>query len=232
MARRDRLAEAAFGQYALFAAAPAATAPLAGIDLDGLDDAGFLSAVLSLTMPARDARRVTARLQACGQVGAALAGELALDDVPPAAGRALAIVRSAVLRLTRSRLRERTVLLGSWDRVIEYCRANIGHSPIERLHVLFLDRKNCLIADEIQQSGTVDHVPLYPREVAGRALALRASAILVVHNHPSGDCAPSRADIEMTKTLTEALKVLGIVLHDHLIVSAEGHTSFRSQGLI
>ncbi len=230
MGRRDQLADAS--QYSLFGAPVASLTP-AGVAYDELDDAAFLVAVLSLTMPAQAARRVAAQLKAAGQVTAALAGNVTLDGlaVPPAAVHALNIVRSAAQRLTRAEVRD-SVLLGSYDKVIAHCRATIGHSPVERLQLLFVDRRNRLIADEIQQRGTVDHVPLYPREVARRALELGAAAVIISHNHPSGDPSPSRADIEMTKAVAEALKTLGILLHDHIIVSAEAHSSFKSLGLL
>jgi DNA repair protein RadC len=143
----------------------------------------------------------------------------------------LKLVRAAALRFMQGGIKEREVLT-SWDAVVNYCRSRIGFEATERFHILFLDRKNHLIADEVQQSGTVDHTPVYPREVVKRALELSASAIILVHNHPSGDPTPSRADIDMTRTLVDVAKPLGITIHDHLIVGRKGHTSFRERRLL
>lgn len=122
--------------------------------------------------------------------------------------------------------------LSSWSAVMNYIHAAMAHSQTEEFRILFLDKKNQLIADEIQQKGTVDHAPVYPREVIKRALELAASAIILVHNHPSGDPTPSRADIEMTSRINEALKPLNIVLHDHIIIAQHGHASFRGLNLL
>jgi DNA repair protein RadC len=122
--------------------------------------------------------------------------------------------------------------LTSWPAVLEYCHACMAYSPKEQFRILFLDRKNVLIADEVQQEGTVDHTPVYPREVIKRALELSATAIILVHNHPSGDPTPSRADIDMTKRIVEAAEKLNITIHDHIIIGRSGHASFRSLKLI
>jgi DNA repair protein RadC len=116
--------------------------------------------------------------------------------------------------------------------VVDYCRAAMAFAPIEQFRILFLDRKNQLIADEVQQSGTIDHTPVYPREVVKRALELSATALILVHNHPSGDPTPSRADIDMTKSVVDIAKPLGIAVHDHIIVGKQGHASFRALELI
>jgi DNA repair protein RadC len=141
------------------------------------------------------------------------------------------LVREAALRLARVELDERDVL-SSWDAVVDYCRARMGLEAVEQLRILFLDRKNHLIADEVQQSGTVDHTPAYPREVVKRALELSASAVILVHNHPSGDPTPSRADVEMTRQIADAAKPLGIVVHDHLIVGRNGYKSLKALKLM
>jgi DNA repair protein RadC len=141
------------------------------------------------------------------------------------------LVREAALRLARVELDKRDVL-SSWDAVLEYCRARMGLEAVEQLRILFLDRKNHLIADEVQQSGTVDHTPAYPREVVKRALELSASAVILVHNHPSGDPTPSRADVDMTRQIADAAKPLGIAVHDHLIVGRNGHSSLKAMKLI
>lgn len=123
-------------------------------------------------------------------------------------------------------------VLGSWDKVINYCTAAMAFETREQFRILFLDKKNKLIADEVQQTGTVDHTPVYPREVVKRALELSATAIILVHNHPSGDPTPSRADIDMTKQLVNAAKALNITVHDHVIIGKHGHASLRSLRLI
>ncbi|HEX6113753.1 MAG TPA: DNA repair protein RadC [Geminicoccaceae bacterium] len=134
-------------------------------------------------------------------------------------------------RVLREEIRDRPVI-GSWTALIDYLQVALAHEPIEQFRVLFLDRKNILIRDELQQRGTVDHTPLYPREIVKRALELGASAIIMVHNHPSGDPTPSRADIEMTKQVVQAMSAVGLTVHDHVIVGKNRHTSFKSQRLI
>jgi len=144
---------------------------------------------------------------------------------------ALKLVAAAAGRLARAEVLGRPVL-SSWDKLLDYCRISLAHEPRERFHLLFLDRKNALIADETQGRGTVDHTPVYPREVVKRALDLHASGIIMVHNHPSGDPTPSRADIDMTRLVHDAAQAVGIVLHDHLIIGRGGHSSFRALGLL
>ncbi len=134
-------------------------------------------------------------------------------------------------RVLREQIQGRPVI-GSWTALLDYLQVALTHEPIEQFRVLFLDRKNILIRDEVQQRGTVDHTPLYPREITRRALELQASAIIMVHNHPSGDPTPSRADIEMTKQVVQALSPVGISVHDHVIVGKNRHTSFKSQRLM
>ena len=143
----------------------------------------------------------------------------------------LKLVRAVALRLLRGEIMGRKVL-ASWSTVIDYCRAAQGFDQKEQFRILFLDRKNQLIADEVQQEGTVDHTPVYVREVVKRALELSATAIILVHNHPSGDTTPSRADIDMTKLIIEAAKPLGVTVHDHIIVGRTGHSSLRRLRLI
>ena len=144
---------------------------------------------------------------------------------------ALKAAREAALRLKWTDLRQREVI-GSWDKLIDYCNAQIAHSKIEEFHLLFLDRKNALIRHERQQRGTIDHTPVYVREVIKRALDLTASALILVHNHPSGDPTPSKADITVTQDIKKAAAPLGVVLHDHLIIGHNSHTSLRDLKLI
>jgi DNA repair protein RadC len=143
----------------------------------------------------------------------------------------LKIVEAAALRMMRSRVLNRAVL-SSWDALLDYCHTAMAHRETEQFRILFLDRKNVLIADEEQARGTVDHVPVYPREVVKRALELNASALILVHNHPSGDPTPSDADISMTHQVQDAAQVLGLVLHDHLIIGKSREISFRAAGYL
>ena len=156
---------------------------------------------------------------------------LAFPGLGEAGVAALKSVREAALRLMRAELRERPVL-GSWDRLIDYCTAHIAHNQVEEFHLLFLDRKNMLIAHERQQRGTVDHTPVYPREVVKRALAHNASAVILGHNHPSGVSEPSEADRSITLKLAKALALVEIRLLDHVVVSRGGHVSLAERGLV
>ena len=143
----------------------------------------------------------------------------------------LKAIGEVLKRALREEIKDRPVI-GSWTALIDYLQVALAHEPIEQFRVLFLDRKNILIRDELQQRGTVDHTPLYPRELVKRALELGASSIIMVHNHPSGDPSPSRADIEMTKQVVQAMSAVGLTVHDHVIVGKNRHTSFKSQRLI
>lgn len=143
----------------------------------------------------------------------------------------LKLVEAASHRLARARILQRHVV-SSWDALLDYCHTTMAHRDTEQFRVMFLDRKNVLIADEEQARGTVDHVPVYPREIAKRALELNASALILVHNHPSGDPTPSASDIDMTAQVQKACAALGLTLHDHLIIGKESDLSFRSQGYL
>ncbi|HTV87585.1 MAG TPA: DNA repair protein RadC [Stellaceae bacterium] len=174
---------------------------------------GTLAAVLSADPEA--VRAVKAEGRSVGSAGIAM----------------LKAVREAALRLSRAQLMHGNVI-GSWDKLIDYCKANIAHGTVEEFHLLFLDRKNALIRHERQQRGTIDHTPVYPREVVKRALELNASALILVHNHPSGDPTPSKADIEVTRDIVAAAKPIGVAVHDHLIIGRGRHTSLRDLGLL
>lgn len=157
-----------------------------------------------------------------------------LEKVPgsgKAAAAAVKIVQAAMEEVTRQEI-ERKPVISSWDRLLDYCRVHLAHDSVENFHLLFLDRKNQIIREERQQRGTVDHTPVYPREVVKRALELGASALIMVHNHPSGDPTPSRADIEMTRKIADIGNQLSITLHDHVVIGVRGHYSFRSHGLL
>jgi DNA repair protein RadC len=151
--------------------------------------------------------------------------------VGPAIVHDLKLVEQAARRVTMGAVKNRQVL-GSYASVVEYCRTAMAFAEREEFRLLFLDKKNGLIGDEVMQRGTVDHTPVYPREIIRRALQLNASAVILVHNHPSGDPAPSRADIEMTNEIVTLAEPLGITVHDHLIVGRKGHASFRALGLL
>ena len=154
-----------------------------------------------------------------------------IKGVGPAVVSELKLIQAAALRLSRAAIINRP-LLSTWTSILAYCRAAMAYNNIESFRLLFMDKKNQLIADEVQQEGTVDHTPVYAREVIKRALELSASAIIMVHNHPSGDPTPSMADIEMTKRIIAAGDKLGIIVHDHVIIARSGHVSLRQLGLI
>jgi len=203
---------------------------------DSLPDYELLELVLFRAMPRRDTKPLAkAVLSRFGTFAEAInAPEDRLLEMPglgEAAVTELKLIRAAALRLMRGEVLERPVL-SSWQGVLDYCRAAMGFAAKEQFRILFLDKRNQIIADEVQQEGTVDHTPVYVREVVKRALELSSTAIVLVHNHPSGDPTPSRADIEMTKQIVAAAKPLGVVVHDHIIVGKQGHVSFRGSGLL
>jgi len=173
-----------------------------------------------------------ARFGSFGEVIAAPWPRLAeVDGLGDAAITELKVVEAAALRLARGEVKRRQVL-SSWTAVLDYCRTAMAFAEREQFRILFLDKRNQLIADEVQQVGTVDHAPVYPREVVKRALELSATAVILVHNHPSGDPTPSRADVETTRQIAEVAKPLGVAVHDHIIVGRNGHTSLKGLGLI
>jgi DNA repair protein RadC len=201
---------------------------------DALPDYELLQMILFRAVPRDTKPLAKAILVHFGSFTEALnAPEERLKEVPglgEAAITEIKLVRAAALRLMRGEVLERPVL-ASWSQVLDYCRASMGFEAKEQFRILFLDKRNQIIADEVQQKGTVDHTPVYVREVK-RALELSATAIVLVHNHPSGDPTPSRADIEMTKQIVAAAKPLGVLVHDHIIVGKQGHASLRGLGLI
>jgi len=166
-----------------------------------------------------------------GVLGASRESLLKAPGMGEASAAQLLAVRQAGLRLLRAEISQKPVI-GSWQKLLDYCNAAGGFAEIEEFRLLFLDRKNALIADERQQRGTVDHVPVYPREVVKRALDLGASSIIMVHNHPSGDPTPSSGDIEMTREVVKAAAAVGLSVHDHVIIGRGKHASFKSLGLL
>ncbi|MDC7789462.1 DNA repair protein RadC [Rhodoplanes sp. TEM] len=203
---------------------------------DALTDYELLELVLFRALPRRDvkplAKALVARFGSFAEAIAAPPQRLAeVPGLGDAAVTELKIVQAAAQRITRGEVKRRTVL-SSWSAVLDYCRTTMAFADREQFRVLFLDKRNQLIADEVQQIGTVDHTPVYPREVVKRALELSATAVILVHNHPSGDPTPSRADIQMTQAILDVAKPLGIAVHDHIIVGKDGHASFKGLRLI
>ncbi len=208
--------------------------------LDGgataMPDYELLELVLFRAIPRQDVKPLARRLLDMfgsfdGAVSAPVTRLAEVEGVGPAVMLELKLVEAAAHRLARARVMNRPVL-SSWEALLDYCRASMGHRATEQFRVLYLDRKNILIADEEQARGTVDHVPVYPREVVKRALELNASALILVHNHPSGDPTPSEADILVTNQILDAATVLGLALHDHLVIGRAAVLSFRAQGYL
>ena len=203
---------------------------------DALPDYELLELLLFRALPRIDtkpiAKRLIGRFGSFAEVIAAPPARLReVEGVGDAAVTELKLVQAAAERIARGAVQKRPVL-ASWSAVIEYCRTTMAFAEKEQFRILFLDKRNALISDEVQQTGTVDHTPVYPREVIKRALELSATAIILVHNHPSGDPTPSRADIEMTKTIIDIAQPLGVTVHDHVIVGRNGHASLRGLKLI
>ena len=200
-----------------------------------LSDYELLELLLFRALPRRDvkplAKDLLAKFGSFAEVIVAPAARLAEVKGRAAGITELKVVQAAASRLLRGAVKKRPVL-SSWSTVFDYCRSAQGFADREQFRVLFLDKRNQLIADELQQVGTVDHTPVYPREVVKRALELSASAIILVHNHPSGDPTPSHADIQMTQQIIAVAKPLGISVHDHIIVGKDGHASFKGLRLI
>lgn len=202
----------------------------------GLADYEILELLLFAAIPRRDvkplAKQLLTQFGSLGGVLRAAPEQLSRrSGLGPAAVAALSVVAVAAERMLREEVLERPVL-SSWQRLLDYLQVAMQYENAEQVRLLFLDRKNVLIADEVQQRGTVDHAPVYPREVIKRAIALDASALILVHNHPSGDATPSHADIEMTRQIIEIGKPLSIVVHDHLVVGREKVASFKQLGLM
>lgn len=202
---------------------------------EALADYELLELILFRAIPRRDVKPLAKELIAhFGSFADVISAEPArLREIIDSDGlvRELKIIQTASLRLAQSAVLNRPLLSG-WGALLEYCHAAMAYEKQEAFRVLFLDHKNTLIADEVQQQGTVDHTPVYPREVMKRAMNLSASAIILVHNHPSGDPTPSRADIDMTKQIIDAGRALKITVHDHVVVGRGKTVSFRQLGLL
>ena len=201
-----------------------------------MPDYELLEMVLFAALPRRDTKPLAkALLKRFGSFAEVIAAPRdRLKEIPGAGDSVvsqLKIVEAAAARLAQTRVIGKHAL-SSWSALLDYCMAAMARAPAEEFRVLFLDRKNVLIADEVQARGTVDHTPVYPREIIKRALEHGASAIILVHNHPSGDPTPSKADIAMTREIAAAAKALKIAIHDHLVIGRGGHASFKSLGLL
>ncbi|MBF0392571.1 MAG: DNA repair protein RadC [Alphaproteobacteria bacterium] len=203
---------------------------------EALADYELIELLLGMAQPRGDmkpvAKALIARFGSFADVVSAEPADLAsVAGTGPVSVAALKLVREAAIRLARQQVLARPVL-SSWEALLDYCTAAMANLRSEQFRLLFLDRKNVLIADEVQQRGTIDQAPVYPREVARRSLELHASAVIMVHNHPTGDPTPSKADGDMTRQVKEALKAVGVTLHDHVVIGRGSYWSFRSQGMI
>jgi DNA repair protein RadC len=203
---------------------------------EALPDYELLELVLFRAIPRQDVKPLARRLiETFGDFNHAISAPRTrlseIKGVGDAVIQELKIVEAAAHRLSRTKIINRPAIDG-WQALVSYCHTTMGHKETEQFRVLFLDRKNILVADEEQAKGTVDHVPVYPREVVKRALELNASSLILVHNHPSGDPTPSEADISMTRQIEKAAGVLGLSLHDHLIIGKERELSMRGEGYL
>ncbi|PZA11004.1 hypothetical protein DNX69_16890 [Rhodopseudomonas palustris] len=203
---------------------------------DALSDYELLELVLFRALPRRDvkplAKALIARFGSFAEAVQAPAERLReVNGLGDAAVIEMKLIAAAAARVTKGQVKQRTVL-SSWSAVIDYCRTTMAFADKEQFRILFLDKRNQLIADELQQVGTVDHTPVYPREIVKRGLELSATAVIMVHNHPSGDPTPSQADIQMTKSIMAIAEPLGIAVHDHIIVGKNGHASLKGLRLI
>jgi DNA repair protein RadC len=203
---------------------------------EALPDYELLELVLFNAIPRIDVKPLAKVLLATfgdfnGVVAAPEPRLSAVPGVTPKVHLQLKIIEAAAHRMARAEVMQREVI-SSWEALMRYCKTVMAYCDTERFRILFLDRKNVLIADEEQARGTVDHVPVYPREVAKRALELNASALILVHNHPSGDPTPSQADIDMTEAIEIACSAIGVALHDHVVIGKGADASFRSLGLL
>jgi DNA repair protein RadC len=203
---------------------------------DAMPDYELLELVLFAAIPRKDVKPLAKALIArFGSFAEAIAAPreriLEIDGATQSVATQMKIIEAAALRLSKTKLLGKPALT-SWAALLDYCAAAMARSQREEFRVLFLDRKNSLITDEVQSTGTIDHTPVYPREIVKRALEVGATAIILVHNHPSGDPTPSKADIAMTREVVDAAKALRIVVHDHLIVGRSGTASFKALGLL
>jgi len=207
------------------------------VGADALADYELLELVLQIVLPRKDTKPIAKDLiqkfgSFSGVFGAPPARLAEVKGLGEISGTNLKIIQAAAQRFARDRMVPDMPVLGSWTALIDYCHAQMAFNNVEQFRILFLDKKNRLIADEVQQTGTVDHAPVYPREVIKRSLELSATALILVHNHPSGDPTPSSADVQMTRQINDVARPLGITVHDHIIIGKSGHASMKGLKLI
>ncbi len=200
-----------------------------------MQDYELLELLLFSALPRRDlkplAKRLLAEFKSLWAVINAPTERLLGCGLSENAAAALRVAGAVALRAQQKEIIG-GALLDKWQRIVDYCRMTMAHETVEQFRLLFLDRKNHLLSDEVQQRGTIDHTPAYPREVVKRALDLGAGALVLAHNHPSGNPTPSKEDIAMTRCIVEACRPLGLVVHDHIIISRQGVASFKNLGLM
>ena len=204
---------------------------------DALEDYELLELALQLVIPRKDTKALAKTLlrefgSFSGVFNASQARLEKVEGLGPTSVAHIKVIQAVAARFGRDRIDSEQPILSSWSQLIDYCRSQMAFESIEQFRILFLDKKNRLIADEVQQTGTVDHTPVYPREVIKRSLELSATALILVHNHPSGDPAPSSADVRMTREISDIAKPLGITVHDHIIIGKSGHASLRGLKLL
>ncbi|RYE47995.1 MAG: JAB domain-containing protein [Hyphomicrobiales bacterium] len=207
------------------------------VGADALADYELLELVLQIVLPRKDTKPIAKDLiqkfgSFSGVFGAPPARLAEVKGLGEISGTNLKIIQAAAQRFARDRMVPDMPVLGSWTALIDYCHAQMAFNNVEQFRILFLDKKNRLIADEVQQTGTVDHAPVYPREVIKRSLELSATALILVHNHPSGDPTPSSADVQMTRQINDVARPLGITVHDHIVIGKSGHASMKGLKLI
>jgi DNA repair protein RadC len=203
--------------------------------LGALPDYELVELIIARSIPRGDVKPLAKALLArfgslAGVFGATVEELRTVAGVGPGLALDLKLIQETTLRIGKAEVTKRTVI-SSWSALLAYVRVALAHEAREQFRVLFLDKKNQLVADEVMNRGTVDHAPVYPREVMRRALELSASAVILVHNHPSGDPTPSAADIDMTRQIVDAGRPLKIAVHDHLVVGRDGVASFKALGL-
>jgi DNA repair protein RadC len=204
---------------------------------EAFTDVEMLEAILHVVIPRKDTKTLAKLLlKHFGSFSRVLAAPVAeleeFDGLGPITIANLKIILAGAQRFGRDQVDREQPILSSWSQLMDYCRAAMAFEDKEHFRILFLDKRNRLIADEVQQTGTVDHTPVYPREVIKRTLELNATAMILVHNHPSGDPSPSTADVQMTKQIIDVAKPLGIAVHDHIVVGKAGHASMKALRLI
>jgi DNA repair protein RadC len=204
---------------------------------ESFEDYELLELALQMAVPRKDTKKLAKELlKEFGSFSGVFSASTArLEKMSGLGAKSVAhlkVIQAVAQRYGRDKVDREQPLLSSWNALLDYCRAGMAYESIEQFRILFLDKKNRLIADEIQQTGTVDHTPVYPREVIKRSLELSATALILLHNHPSGDPSPSSADVQMTRAIADVAKPLGITVHDHIIIGKSGHASLKALRLI